>query len=53
MPMFDQVWTLGAQNNKLREARDLLLPRLISGELPVDQAPWPDTLDLESTGEDA
>ena len=29
--------TLAAQNRKLREARDLLLPRLVSGELDVSE----------------
>ena len=32
-PMFDQVHTLTQQIAKLRQARDLLLPRLISGQL--------------------
>jgi hypothetical protein len=34
------------KNALLREARDLLLPRLISGELSVEQVPLPDDLDL-------
>lgn len=33
--VFDQVENLAAQNQKLRAARDLLLPRLMSGELAV------------------
>ena len=32
-PLFGQVSTLTQQNQKLRAARDLLLPRLMSGEL--------------------
>lgn len=32
-PMFDQVENLTLQNQKLRAARDLLLPRLMSGEV--------------------
>lgn len=32
-PVFDQVENLASQNQKLRAARDLLLPRLMSGEL--------------------
>ncbi len=32
---FRQIKTLHAQNQKLRAARDLLLPRLMSGEIPV------------------
>jgi type I restriction enzyme S subunit len=34
-PMFRQVKTLHSQNQKLRAARDLLLPRLMNGELAV------------------
>ena len=34
-PVFDQVKNLASQNQKLRTARDLLLPRLMSGELAV------------------
>ncbi len=34
-PMFRQVRTLHSQNQKLRAARDLLLPRLMSGEIDV------------------
>ncbi|MDM7948289.1 restriction endonuclease subunit S [Hydrogenophaga sp.] len=34
-PIFDQVESLTQQNEKLRAARDLLLPRLMSGELAV------------------
>jgi type I restriction enzyme, S subunit len=34
-PMFRQTKTLHAQNGKLRAARDLLLPRLMSGQIPV------------------
>ena len=34
-PAFDQMKTLKRQNEKLRAARDLLLPRLMSGEIAV------------------
>ena len=34
-PMFEMVETLDDQNQKLRAARDLLLPRLMSGEIAV------------------
>jgi type I restriction enzyme, S subunit len=34
-PMFHQVKVLHSQNQKLRQARDLLLPRLMSGEIAV------------------
>jgi type I restriction enzyme S subunit len=34
-PILDQVGNLMRQNQKLRAARDLLLPRLMSGEIVV------------------
>lgn len=34
-PLYEQVSNLTGQNQKLRAARDLLLPRLMSGELTV------------------
>jgi len=34
-PIFEQIFVLQAQVAKLRTARDLLLPRLMSGELTV------------------
>jgi len=34
-PIFNLISTLGEQNRKLREARDILLPRLMSGEIEV------------------
>jgi type I restriction enzyme S subunit len=34
-PMFRQIHILALQNQKLRAARDLLLPRLMSGEITV------------------
>ena len=34
-PIFQQVTNLVSQNDKLRAARDLLLPRLMSGEIAV------------------
>ncbi len=34
-PLFHQIGTLTAQTEKLRAARDLLLPRLMSGEIAV------------------
>jgi type I restriction enzyme S subunit len=36
-PMFAQIRNLLVQNQKLRAARDLLLPRLMSGEVSVGQ----------------
>ena len=32
---FRQAWVLMKQNNQLRAARDLLLPRLMTGEIAV------------------
>jgi type I restriction enzyme S subunit len=34
-PLFVQIENLDIQNKKLRAARDLLLPRLMSGEIAV------------------
>jgi type I restriction enzyme, S subunit len=34
-PIFSLISSLGEQNTKLREARDILLPRLMSGEIDV------------------
>jgi type I restriction enzyme S subunit len=34
-PTFDQWLNLQRQNQKLRAARDLLLPRLMSGEIAI------------------
>ena len=46
-PMDSLRKTLAAQSRKLREARDLLLPRLVSGELDVSEL----GLELEALGE--
>jgi len=35
-PMYDFVWSLEKQNKVLRASRDLLLPKLISGEIDLD-----------------
>lgn len=34
-PTFDQIWTLVRANQRLTKARDLLLPRLMSGQIEV------------------
>jgi type I restriction enzyme S subunit len=34
-PLFEMSETLNEQNQKLRAARDLLLPRLMSGEIAL------------------
>jgi type I restriction enzyme S subunit len=43
-PMFDMIHVLARKNENLRETRDLLLPRLISGELDVSTLPMPEDL---------
>lgn len=40
-PMVQQTHNLQHQNTRLRAARDLLLPKLISGEIDVSRAPLP------------
>jgi type I restriction enzyme S subunit len=37
-PMFEQMRVLADSNARLRDARDMLLPKLISGEIAVGQA---------------
>ncbi len=34
-PLLSQIYTLQQHNRKLKQARDLLLPRLMNGEIPV------------------
>ena len=41
-PIFEEVQVLNKRNSKLREARDLLLPRLVSGQLSVDDVELPE-----------
>ncbi len=36
-PMYDEIQILGEKNQLLQETRDLLLPRLISGKLSVEE----------------
>ena len=40
-PMFDLMRALARKNKNLRTTRDLLLPKLISGELDVSTLPEP------------
>ena len=35
VPLFSEIVTLGRKNTTLRRTRDLLLPKLISGEVDV------------------
>ena len=37
-PMFSQISALARQNTNLRAQRDLLLPKLVSGEIDVSEA---------------
>jgi type I restriction enzyme S subunit len=46
-PMIDLCCVLAAQNRRLRAARDLLLPKLISGEIEVGAAPLPEAAAAE------
>lgn len=41
LPMLELAETLGLKNTNLRTTRDLLLPKLISGELDVSTLPEP------------
>ena len=34
-PLFGEIYSLGNQNQRLRQARDLLLPKLVGGEIEV------------------
>ena len=43
-PMFDMIYVLARKNENLRQTRDLLLPRLISGELDVSTMPVPEDM---------
>lgn len=43
-PAFDTVFTLLRQNELLREARDILLPRLMTGMIDIDQVEVPEVL---------
>jgi len=38
-PMFQHAWMLDAQIENLRRTRDLLLPRLLSGQVSLSEAP--------------
>jgi type I restriction enzyme S subunit len=43
-PMFQLIQSLARKNSNLRTTRDLLLPKLISGELDVSAMPEPEAL---------
>ncbi len=44
-PMFEQILNLQKQNQKLQQARDILLPKLMSGEIEVSETA--DTIEKE------
>ena len=46
-PIFEQVDNLIKQNQLLKEARDILLPRLMTGMIDVEQLVLPNTLQVE------
>lgn len=45
-PLFDEISVLAQKNDVLREVRDLLLPRLMSGELDVSEVELGDIRDV-------
>lgn len=42
LPILSQMETLKTQNDSLARARDLLLPKLMSGQLDVSRIPLPE-----------
>jgi type I restriction enzyme S subunit len=42
-PMFDEIVALSRKIQNLRRTRDLLLPRLLSGQIDVEAMPAPDS----------
>ncbi|WP_434985630.1 restriction endonuclease subunit S [Vreelandella zhaodongensis] len=47
-PCFKQIRTLARKNMNLRAQRDLLLPKLVSGEIDVSDIPMPDDKEVEA-----
>lgn len=47
-PMFDRILNLQRANRNLRAQRDLLLPKLVSGEIDVSDIPMPDDKEVEA-----
>ncbi|EIL8370201.1 restriction endonuclease subunit S [Vibrio alginolyticus] len=43
-PIFDSICNLLEQNKKLQEARDILLPRLMTGMIDIDKVELPEAL---------
>lgn len=47
-PCFQQARTLALKNSNLRAQRDLLLPKLVSGEIDVSDMPMPEDKEVEA-----
>lgn len=47
-PMFSMMWSLERKNANLRAQRDLLLPKLVSGEIDVSDISMPDDKEVEA-----
>lgn len=47
-PCFKQIRILARKNTNLRAQRDLLLPKLVSGEIDVSDIPMPDDKEVEA-----
>lgn len=47
-PCFKQIQALGRKNHNLKTQRDLLLPKLVSGEIDVSDIPMPDAKEVEA-----
>jgi len=47
-PIFGLILNLQKKNSNLRTQRDLLLPKLVSGEIDVSDIPMPDDKEVES-----
>lgn len=47
-PCFKQARTLALKNSNLRAQRDLLLPKLVSGEIDVSDIPMPEDKEVEA-----
>lgn len=47
-PMFDRILNLQRANRNLRAQRDLLLPKLVSGEIDVSDIPMPEDKEVEA-----
>lgn len=47
-PMFDRILNLQRSNRNLRAQRDLLLPKLVSGEIDVSDIPMADDTEVEA-----